>query len=64
MSAAYDPSAYAAAPAAQQHQPQPQQQSAVDWSALEANDGVRMSWNVVANSRAEMAKCVVPFGAV
>ena len=36
----------------------------VDWSALEACDGVRMSWNVVANSRAEMTKCVVPFGAV
>jgi len=67
MSAAYDPSAYAAAPAApaaHHQQPQQQQQSAVDWSALEANDGVRMSWNVVANSRAEMAKCVVPFGAV
>ena len=38
--------------------------SGVDWGALEANDGVRFSWNVVANSRAEMSKCVVPFGCV
>ncbi|CAL55059.1 Zinc finger, Sec23/Sec24-type [Ostreococcus tauri] len=37
---------------------------AVDWGALEARDGARFSWNVVANSRAEMTKCVVPFGAV
>ena len=40
------------------------QRAGADWGALEASDGVRMSWNVVANSRAEMTKCVVPFGAV
>jgi len=38
--------------------------AAVDWSALESRDGVRFSWNVVANTRAEMTRCVVPFGAV
>ena len=36
----------------------------VDWSALEAQDGVRLSWNVVPSTRKEQRECVVPFGAI
>jgi len=37
---------------------------APDWAAYEAQDGVRLSWNVWPNSKLEATKCVLPFGAL
>ncbi|KAG1662005.1 hypothetical protein FOA52_012176 [Chlamydomonas sp. UWO 241] len=36
----------------------------MDFAVLEETDGVRMTWNVWPSSKAEAAKCVVPFAAI
>jgi len=44
--------------------PAPALWPAMDFAALEAREGVRLSWNAWPSSRIEATRVVLPFGAV